>query len=156
MDKIPEGRHLAKVIDYGLGETKGGEPQVLVQFKLEGDGSEITWFGSLKEGRASEITIDALLVMGFSGGDLLTLEGGAGSGVLDEKKSVSITVEAEEYQGKTQHKVRWVNPADGGGTKRKLTDDKKAKLKSFKGLIAQRRAETGIKDPGPRDSELDF
>ena len=152
-DKIPAGRHSAKVIDYGLGETKNGDPQVKIRFKLDGDGSEITWFGSLKEGRAREITIDALLVCGMVGDDLNDLSGGAGSGILNEKKSVSIVVEDEEYNGKTTTKVKWINDIDGGG--RSLAPDKKPLLKSMKGDILARRAQRGKVDSKDNE-ELPF
>lgn len=145
MDNIPDGRHMAKVIDYGLSETKAGDPQVRVRFKLDGDGSEITWFGSLKEGKAQEITVDALLVMGFTGSDLTALEGGSGSKVLNEEKSVSIVVEAETYNGKTTSKVKWVNSIDGGA--KKLDPSKKSSLKNLGGLVMARRKELGIEDP---------
>ena len=155
MDKIPNGRHQARVIDYGLTETKAGDPQVRVKFKLVGDGSEITWFGSLKEGKASEITIDSLLVCGLHGTDLLILEGGSGSGALNEEKIVSIVVEDEEYNGKTTTKVKWINSLDGGA--KKLSDNKKGSLKRYSQLVKARRVELGIKDAGPKiDDELTF
>lgn len=153
--KIPAGRHLAKVIDYGLSETKAGDQQVMVKLKLSGDGSEITWYGSLKEGKAQEITFDTLQrVLQMQGDDLLALEGGAGSQVLNETKDVEITVAHEEYQGKTQVKVKWINDV-GGFTKKKLDVQATSKLKSLNAAFKARRKETGATAP-TRDSELDF
>jgi hypothetical protein len=152
---IPDGRHLANVINYGIRDTSSGDPQVSVRFKLIQDGSEITWFGSLKEGKAQEITFDTLQrVLGMQGDDLNALAGGSGSGILDEKKDVEIVVANEEWQGKIRTKVKWVNEI-GGFTKKNLDIKATTKLKSLNAAFKARRKETGAKAP-EREEDLGF
>lgn len=148
MDNIPDGRHLAKVIDYGLGKTATGKDQAWAKFKLDGDGAEIYWYGTLSEGRGREITIDALLTMGFAGNDLTALEDGSGTNALDEKKSVIIVVEQDTYNGKTKPKVKWINSVDAPKTAKKPLDaSDRARLKSLGSDIAARRKEMNIPVP---------
>lgn len=65
---INPGKYTAKIKDYGIGSTKAGEPKAMILFTFKdqnGAEKELTWSGSLKEGRAREITIDALLTCGL-------------------------------------------------------------------------------------------
>jgi hypothetical protein len=153
--RIPDGKYEARVIDYGVSQTKAGDPQVMVKFKLVLDGSEITWFGSLKEGRPQEITFDTLQrVLAMQGDDLDALNGGSGSGILDEKKVVMLVIASEEYQGKLYTRVKWVNEI-GQPVKKNLDRESIQKLKSLNAAFKARRKETGAKSPA-RDEELPF
>jgi hypothetical protein len=90
----------AKAEEWGLGEAGTGTEQVAVRFKTE-DGRGFVWYGSLTDA-ALPTTVKALRVLGWKGNDLSTL------GALDTK-SVQLTLEEEEYQGRRITRVAWVN-----------------------------------------------
>lgn len=147
LELIPAGKYLARPADWGISETKAGDPQVFVKFEF--GGKSLTWFGSLKEGRAQEITIDSLLALGFRSNDLSELN--KETTILDTTKDVQIVVEHEEYNGKISAKIKWVNPLSVGV---KRMDAKKTKsLKSLSGAVLARRKETGIEIPTVDDLE---
>jgi hypothetical protein len=108
VDRI--GKFRVKAIAAELGRAKTKTPQVAVRFAVvEGDatGEEITWYGFLTEA-AQERTIEGLIHTGWTGDsfeDLSTV----GS------KDCEIEVAEEEYEGKLQWKVKWVNALGGGG-----------------------------------------
>lgn len=142
--KLRAGRHLAHVQSWGIRETQAGTPQVFVKFDLG-----LTWFGTLKEGRAQEITLEALVTMGFMGDDLTELVNNENA--LDKNKDVAVVVEYESREGKNepQATIKWVNEVDGGNMKGKLDEkDAIAKLKSLKvkGELAHIRKEKGISE----------
>lgn len=148
---IPSGTYEAKVVDYTVGETKNGTPQVLVMFQTlpteHQPSTTITWYGLLNGDRAQEITIAALLTMGLKGNDLAPLCGGKQTGVLDFDTVLNIVVEDHTYNGKTTSRVSWVNAQPGF---RKATNPQTAsKIAGLKGAVAAARQATGIKDPGP-------
>jgi hypothetical protein len=91
--------------------SKSGTPQVVVNFEvLEGpeQGRRIAWFGYFTEKTVAR-TIESLRFCGFKGDDLAL----AVTQKLDQE--VQIAVAHEEYDGKPQAKVRWVNRAGGDG-----------------------------------------
>lgn len=107
---INEGRYLAKPTEWGITKTKSGKPNVFIAFKLEATGKNITWFGSLNQGKATEITIRTLVNCGFKFDKLTALDR---SDALDTKTNVSLTIEHEEREKEgTTHtiaRVSWVN-----------------------------------------------
>ncbi len=105
MTLVKPGRYTANVLDHGISETKAGEPQAVIKFEFDFDGSkrELTWFGSFKE-KALPFTLEALVACG--------LKGNNPAGALEIGKEVSIVVEKEtDESGKERNKVRWVNRA---------------------------------------------
>jgi len=99
----------AKIINYGIATTKEGLPCVVINFKVkkgENDYVDMMWQGSLKEGRAQEITIDALITCGLRSGDLASLSRNTG---LDKEKVVSVVIEKKEYNGRTFDEIKWIN-----------------------------------------------
>lgn len=99
------------------GEHGDGNVQVFVPFRITfEDGDEhITWAGTLADGKAFEIAIQALRALGWMGDDLSELDD------LDEEgaarllpNQVELACDMEEYQGERRLKVKWVN-APGGG-----------------------------------------
>lgn len=143
-------KYTARIKDYGIGTTKAGDPKAMVMFTFKdenGTSVDMTWSGSLREGRAREITIDALLVCGLKGNDLSKLAQGAESGVLDLNRDLSITVEEEEYNGKTYKKIKWIN-APGGAGFRDIDPSTVKKLTgmNLSGDVEARRKQSGIKD----------
>lgn len=121
---IAEGHHKARAIasDIGVSQQKM-TPFVKVTFATDG-GEEVDWYGYVSDSpKAQEILVDSLRAMGFVGGadDLDQLAG------LDQEQvgaflpaQVSLKVEHEEFKGRTQARVRYVNPvktvAPGGGS----------------------------------------
>ena len=138
--KIQAGRHLAHPQTWGVRETAKGDPQIYVQFDLG-----LTWYGSLKEGRAREITLESLVTCGFMGDDLSELV--SNENALNKKKDVSLVVEYEADQnGEPKPRIKWVNEV-GGGMKGKMdaTDAIKAlKMMKVKGDLAHIRKEKGV------------
>lgn len=121
-------------------------PQVAVFFALldEGPyrGRRLLWMGYFTE-NSTDRTIEALRLCGFKGDDLAALPS------QDLDLEVSVTVENEEYEGKTRAKIAWVN-APGGGLKmsnpmnptdlRKFAAQYKAKVKAKAVVEGQRVA----------------
>jgi len=91
--------------------SKSATPQVVVNFEiLEGPetGRRIAWFGYFTEKTVAR-TVESLRFCGFKGDDLA----GAVTQKLDQE--VQIVVAHEDYEGKAQAKVRWVNRSGGDG-----------------------------------------
>lgn len=133
--EIKAGVYEAKVADYGVTKSKAGDPMVAIRFQIfdkEGDTHHITWYGSFKTPKSQEISAEALAVCGMKTKNFAELTNGAGSGVLDEKRIVSVTIASEEYQGKTRMKVKYINPPGGGGFRDKMNKSEAAQL--FNGL----------------------
>lgn len=125
------GKFLAKIKDYGFKVTHSGSLQMAVIFDYE-QGEEnrtLTWFGSMNEGKAREITLTALKNMGYQGQEISLLNDGIQSGILDTDKDYSITIELDDYNGKKIAKIKWVNlPGQSGFEKRLDTNEVKQKL----------------------------
>ena len=135
----------AKIINYGIGETKAKELAVIINFKVkktEGDYTDMMWQGSLKEGRAREITLDALLVCGLSDNNLERVAKGDG---LDKEKVVQVTIEQEEYNGKMYDRIRWINEVGSGQKEMLAASDAILRLKglSLEANIMERKSKNG-------------
>lgn len=120
---IPEGTYSAVVTpintEKGSFSCQFGEsgqkrtPLVTVAFKiLRGPeaGRRISWYGYFP-GNNDEVvdrTIKALRACGFTGDDLAAFQ------TQTVEQEVSIVVEHDEYQGRKQAKVAWVNAVGGG------------------------------------------
>lgn len=142
---MKDGRYSAAVKDYGISETKAGAAQVFIAFDVTHDDgtSSLTWFGSLNEGKAQEITLKGLLSAGFTGKDVTDLIDGPDGGAIPLGTEVSVVIESEEYDGKTTPRIRWVNKPGGGGVQRADASTAKAKLAKLglAGKLAQVRAQ---------------
>lgn len=153
MPKYSEGTFEAKVVDYGIAETKAGDPAPFIYLEVAfPDGPAfITWRGSFKEGKAREIALKALLACGFRGTDPSVLIDGADSGAIPIGTPVSVVVEAEEYQGKTYHKVSWINAPNAGSITLRRADPAAARAKLMKlnvaGDLAKLRETVGAQTP---------
>ncbi len=143
--KLNAGDHIGHVVNWGLSETNGGNPQVYVAMDVG-----LTWFGYLNEGRAREITLEALVTMGFKGDDLADLVRNPVD-ALDKNKDLSLVVEHRTYKGKTKAEIIWVNEI-GGGIKNKLDEaDALKALSNLKvaGDLMKIRQEKGVKTESP-------
>ena len=128
---IPEGSYLAKVtmpLTWHQ-HSEGKSDQVSTRFILlegNGNGQTIAWRGALKEGKAEELTIQALEAMGYDFDSDASVVG----------KDAVVVVRHEEYDGKTQVRIAFVNDAGGGGGKyvpmpEPLKNAAKARLKAL-------------------------
>lgn len=101
----------ANVKSIGIGETKAGLPNVVVNL-IDEQSREWTWFGSLKEGKAQEITINTLKVLDFNG-KLEDLARGKG---IDFNKEIQLTIDDKWNEDKTKsyRGVMWINDLNKG------------------------------------------
>lgn len=118
MSQIPNGTYRAKALEWVLAEIgEKNTPAVSIEFGfLDPELGKITWDGWLTE-KAADRTIESLRYCGWQGEDLSDLHG------LDANE-VDLVIEAEEYEGRTYPKVKWVNRAGGLSHKTPLTGDK--------------------------------
>jgi len=129
----PAGQFAATVADHGITKTSNGKEQVAVKFETEH--GFITGFFALSE-KAIEYTLEKLQACGFDGSSLLELQSDpprlAGN-------KCSIKVVHEEYDGKTNAKVQFVNP-DGyvGFELKKDTDAAANAAKKYDALLRAR------------------
>jgi hypothetical protein len=132
---IAAGRHRALVrvsddaVQFGTtGEGENEKEQVVVLFDLVGEsdpdtGRSINWFGFLND-KNFDRTIEALRYCGWEGDELAELSQLAAAGQL--ALEVDLVIEHEEYEGRWQAKVRWVNRPGGGAVKLKKPLDGQA------------------------------
>lgn len=134
-EKFPvEGKHLGRLIDYGVGKTRAGDPQVILYFEFN-DGHATfrrAWLGSFKSGRAKQITDSVLSLFGFSANRYSTIANGIEGNVLNTKKQVELTIAYEQYEGKngpaTRWRILWVNPLGGQVMENKINEHDAAVL----------------------------
>lgn len=99
---------LGKIIDYKISLSHAGFPMIEMIFKCE-DGKILTWRGSLKPGKAQEITLDVILRCGFKAKDPMLLGAGPTSKLLDMEKSLELKIEQQEWNGKMKDKISWIS-----------------------------------------------
>jgi len=134
-DKGKPGIYEAKVTDFGVGTTKKGDPMAMVRFGYvdsDGDSHSATWYGTFGTEKSSEISCETLAVCGYTSNNLADLAKGAGSGVLDENRVVSLTLANDTYEGVTRLKIKYVNPPGGAGFRSSLEHSEA--VKAFKGV----------------------
>lgn len=132
---IDEGKHRAKATSWAIGKAQTGNYQIGIEFDLlDLPGHAITYYGSFSD-KAYEFTIKAMRACGWQGADLAVLEG------LDANEVV-LVVEHEEYNGKVQAKVKWVNSQGGLAMANALQGDELA------AFAASMRGKILAADPG--------
>jgi hypothetical protein len=177
---IPAGQYKAVAVQVDVdgvptfvqfGTTKGndgkaGTKQVLVQFEiLEGvhAGRRVPWWGYFSE-KAWENTVKGLRACGFKGDDLAALP----AQQLDQE--VSIVVGVNEWNGKKNNRVEWVNASSGGiklaapmngNDLRQFSafmKSRAAKVPAVEGKKAEKDAPASANDepPPPTDSDVPF
>lgn len=156
--ELQPGKYLGKVTDCAIGKTKAGLPQVILMFDFDdnlGNSHSKMWFGSLKEGRAREITLNALLTCGFNGEDLLALNDGPAC--LDIDKVVELKVENRPDQnGKVWANISWIStPGEETGGANRLDKTEAAALLSqtdLKADLFQAREKRNARYAKPADA----
>jgi hypothetical protein len=172
MAKMQPGIYEARIVNYGIGTTKAGDPQAMILFEYtdqEGQPHEVTWYGTFKEGKGQEITLKALLTCGFKGNDPSALTEGVEGKALDHDRIVKITIKEETSQdGKKFMRIRWINEHN---RELKSMDRSAAKVKlgamNLAGQLAMIRAQNpqpkpaqptgpaGMREPG-QDDDFNF
>jgi hypothetical protein len=138
------GYFRSRAVEHTFGKADTGTRQVAVTFKvLEGpdEGRNITWRGYFKEGGDHSKTIEQLMIAGWDGEDITTMDG---LGSCD----VVLNIADEEYKGDLYSRVKWVNePGSGGPTvKNPMNAEEMAMFaESMKGavLAVKQRREKG-------------
>jgi hypothetical protein len=145
------GRFRAKCVNWEWCYTKANNEQIACTLQIlegEHEGESLTWFGSFTE-KAERWTLEALRNMGWPKDSHLHQ-----LGKLDAE--VSIVVEADEYQGKTRSRVRYINkPGSGTFHSDKPMDDNQilAFAKSKKQSVIAFHADNNLKET---DDDLPF
>jgi len=123
---IQPGKYEAKITDYGVKETKAGQPAVIIAFDVAGN--SVYWTGYFTE-RTMEQTKATLLMLGLKNGYLPGLALGLSGNALNATKSYSITVVHEADQdGKMWPRVRWVNDPTASNIKSAVSVEKAKQL----------------------------
>jgi len=151
------GVYPGKVVDAGLAKASNGNEQVALLCELGGDGPEkglkLTYFGSFSE-KSFDITVKALRTAGWSGTDLAEVD--RWKEVVPSPPDVDFVIEQEEYEGKQQTRVRWINSRGNLGVKERLgAAEAQTFAQRMKGkLLAFDQANRGPKNNGapPRQS----
>lgn len=147
------GNFEAKIKDYGVSETKSGNPQVYVRFYFEYEGAqkELTWYGSFVGG-AKDITLKTLIYCGLKPqhyGQLTNLWNGVQSGMLDMEKVLVLDVQEEPKQDGSGMRtvVQWVNDPNVAPQIKKIDQAKNAQFfgtMGFDGDLVRLAGEMGI------------
>jgi hypothetical protein len=150
---------LFKIQDYGISLTKANSAQVTVNFKNTETNESINWWGSLKEGKAREITIKNLFLMGFSGDDIAQIASGIEGGALNHIQEYELVIEEHEHEGKKSKRVKFINLPGSGGIKNKLdeTSAKDAlKALNLKGDVLALKKEMGVTESEKPKEDVPF
>ena len=103
------GTYNARVVDYGIDLTLGGDPQAFLIFDVEFPGGVEQMRKSLSF-KAPEFTIKALLAVGYTGEDGSDLLDGPESGVIKIGAPAKVVIQNHEYNGETTMQISFVNP----------------------------------------------
>lgn len=148
VDLPKPGQYVAKIISYGIAEPKDAtkKPEVRLTFEFDENGTnrQVNYKGFLTDA-AAEYTIKNLITCGMKSDKLSSLtQPGA-----FENKEISITVEHEEYNGKTYARVKWINDLGGSKFKALTPEIAERSLDHFSAYVKGMRAEMGAPAPKP-------
>jgi len=143
--------------DYGVSETKSGNPQVFVKFGFEHEGAakELTWYGSFVGG-AKDITLKTLIYCGLAPqmfSQLVNLRNGVASNMLDLNKVLNLDVQEEPKQDGSGMRtvIQWVNDPNSSPAIKKIDEAKNAQYfgsMGFDGDLMRLAGELGIATNG--------
>lgn len=124
------GKFKAMVLDYGVSESKSGNPQVYIKLNVEAEGSAktLTWYGSFTGG-AKDITLKTLINAGLQPqhyGQLANLNKGVASSMLDITKVLEADVQEEPKQDGSGVRtvVQWLNDPTAAPQIKKIDEAK--------------------------------
>ena len=143
--------------DYGVSETKSGNPQVFVKFGFEAEGAakELTWYGSFVGG-AKDITLKTLIYCGLAPqmfSQLVNFRNGVASNMLDLGKVLNLDVQEEPKQDGSGMRtvIQWVNDPNSSPAIKKIDEAKNAQYfgsMGFDGDLMRLAGELGIATNG--------
>jgi hypothetical protein len=110
-DYLPAGKHIVRVIDHEIGESRGGYGQLEVNFEARDGRTRKAWL--IFEGPAGFQLAPLFKACGWTSKIDLSKPGLIKKAIYG--KDVEIVVVDEEYQGKTSTKVKYINKAKDGG-----------------------------------------
>lgn len=153
---LAEGKYTATVSEHSqvtLHEKTGNEEiRVLCEIVDEGDakGALRTWRGYFTEGTA-ERTVESLRYMGWKGDDITNI-------VLEKGVKFQIVIKHEEYEGKIQEKVAWINRLQSVYVGQPMDDARKRSFaQRMKGLVlATRNGERSTPNAKPAANDDSF
>ena len=85
----------------------------------------MSWFGTLKEGAGRRITMDTLWTCGIQKGAKIS-DLAKDPTILNTEKEVQLTIDWNEYDGKRNLRINWVNEVGGAAFRDKLNDGQAA------------------------------
>ena len=133
---IPAGKYIGTPVGAALGTTSTGKEQIAVQFEfLDPAGERLTWYGYFTDA-AFERTIESLRTCGWTGSSLDEFAGEKLPAGVNHQ--VELVVQHEEYEGKTQVRIAFVNSIGGGLALKSAMDANQARAfaAKMKGRIA--------------------
>jgi hypothetical protein len=154
MSIVKPGKYVAKVVDYGIPEIQPGKIAcVALTFEFKDDTSlrQLTWFGYLSDA-AIGIAIKGMITAGLKSNDLLTLLGPEAF----HDKEVQITVENEEYDGKTRARIKWINEISGSKWKNMEPTNARTLLSQFTNHVGAVRKEMGSSEFAPAKDDFEL
>ena len=146
---IPAGTYDAEVISDSLfsNSSKKGSRQVAVSLRT--DAGDITWIGYLSD-KAMPYTEANLATMGYDGESASSVKGAR----------IQIVVEHEEYEGKVQARVKYINEAGGGlarFTPMSPSEESIVKAKLKAAALARKAAKgPGVAKAAPAEDDVPF
>ena len=115
MNLVNPGVYEAKIVNYGLSRSKSGNLQAVVKLGFEDDMGKkhtISWYGGFGPNQM-RMTIGTLVVCGLNTAVDAIAEGPS-SNALNTVDPLFIEVEHNEYQGKTNARIRWISKSSLG------------------------------------------
>ncbi|MEY2859093.1 MAG: hypothetical protein RLZZ74_3406 [Cyanobacteriota bacterium] len=109
---IAPGKYYGKIVNYGIrGQKKDNGIRLIIQMDVldeEAVSHNLYWAGSLNGG-AKDITLKAIIGLGFRGTDLSIFADGPKGNAIDISKDYYVGVILEKDQeGKTYPKISWI------------------------------------------------
>lgn len=165
----PEGVFPARITGHCIGASRNkGTPQIVVRFEtdFDGDVKNIVGYFYLTP-KAESYTMDNILAMGFNGDAIEEIN----DGQCMVGNRCDVTIKHEEYQGKMNARVAFIDPLGKGGrgAGEKLTGDASATKAASRSNLALQEArkrlgdidandgaEASTDDPFDEDSALPF
>jgi hypothetical protein len=142
------GTYRAKAVSWDLGETDNKNEQIAVEFEIltpDAEMPRLTWYGFFTE-KTWERTIESLRYMGWEGDDLGNLSA-LGTNEVD------LVVDEEEYNGKVQTRVRWVNRPGGLNLKAPMSPERRVAFAAqMRSKIRGLEASKGQRAPAQRQA----
>lgn len=145
---ISAGKYLAHAATHEMCSSEKA-PYVKVTLTVS-SGESIEWYGSFSEtkfetgGCVADRTVDALLLMGWDGDDLVVMRG------LGSAEVQIVVVEEPNREGKVFPKVKYINPPGGNSSAKPVEKSELAKLnQAMRGKVLKRKQELTAKGQAP-------